>query len=467
MNHYPRYPKHKDSGVEWIGNVPEHWAVKPIKIIASCNDETLPESMPPDTPIRYVDISAVSQDKGIADAEPMSFGDAPSRARRKAKVGDVIISTVRTYLKAVAFVDDTHADCVYSTGFAVLRAREQLNPEYLKWLVLNELLIQAIESHSEGLSYPAIKASELVNLKTVVPALSEQKLIAAVLDRETARIDALIAKKTRFIELLKEKRAALITHAVTKGLDPEVIMKDSGVEWTGEVPAHWQIVQLGKIASARCDGPFGSGLKSEHYQPSGVRVIRLQNIGWAAFKDDDSAFISHEHWREVLGSGHGVLPNDVLIAGLGDENNLLGRACVAPDTLGEAIVKADCYRFRLHEDKAIPAFVALSLSATARAECGYMATGATRDRLTLGLASIRLIPLPPLDEQVQIIAVLEQAITRIDMLTKKIQHSIDLLKERRSAFITAAVTGKVDVRVLVTNATKHVIRKEKLYELGT
>jgi type I restriction enzyme S subunit len=212
--------KMKDSGVEWIGEVPEHWEVKPIKIIASCNDDSLPESFSPDTPIRYVDISSVSHDAGIAEPEPMLFGDAPSRARRKARAGDVVVSTVRTYLKAVAAVDDAHADCVYSTGFAVLRPRkEHLVPEFLKWLVLNELLIQAIESHSEGLSYPAINASELINLKTTLPSLSEQARIASILDRETARIDALIGKTQRGIDLLKERRSAFITAAVTGQID--------------------------------------------------------------------------------------------------------------------------------------------------------------------------------------------------------------------------------------------------------
>ena len=447
MSHYKPYPAYRDSGVEWIGRVPEHWEVKPIKHVSSCNDDTLPESLSADTQIRYVDISSVSHTDGIANTENFSFGTAPSRARRKAKAGDVIVSTVRTYLKAVAAVGKEHADCVFSTGFAVLRARnEVVEPSFLKWLALNELLIQAVESHSEGLSYPAINASELVNLKAVLPSLTEQTIVAATLDRETARIDALITKKTRFIELLKEKRQALITHAVTKGLNPDARMQDSGVEWLGKIPIHWLVAQLGKVSIARCDGPFGSGLKSEHYQADGVRVVRLQNIGWASFKDGNEAFISHQHWQDVLGCGHEVLPNDVLIGGLGDDKNPLGRACVAPANLGPAMVKADCYRFRLNTSRANPDFIALALSATARAECGYLATGATRDRLNLGLASARVVPLPPLNEQTEIVSSLNRDTARIDRLTEKTQRSIDLLKERRAAFITAAVTGQIDLR---------------------
>ena len=240
MSHFKPYPAYRPSGVEWIGDVPEHWEVKPIKILATYNDDVLPDSTAADSPIKYVDISAVSYSDGIGSTEDMLFGNAPSRARRKAKSGDVVISTVRTYLKAVAAVDEAHADCVYSTGFAVLRARDgHIEPNFLKWLALNELFIQSVESHSEGLSYPAINAPELVNLKTAIPSFSEQAKIASTLDRETKRIDSLIAKKTRFVELLKEKRQALITHAVTKGLDPNVKMRDSGEDLIGHVPDRW------------------------------------------------------------------------------------------------------------------------------------------------------------------------------------------------------------------------------------
>jgi type I restriction enzyme S subunit len=446
MSHYKSYPTYKDSGVEWIARVPEHWGVKPICRVASCNDDSLPENVQPDQVLRYVDISSVNHTDGIAEVAEIRFADAPSRARRRAKAGDVVISTVRTYLKAVAAVTETHADCTYSTGFAVLRPRpSEVEPEFLKWLALNDLVIQAIEAHSEGLSYPAINATELVKLKTVVPPPAEQSAIAAALDRETARIDALIAKKTHFIELLKEKRQALITHAVTKGLDQNVRMKDSGVAWIGEVPEHWELAQLGKLSVSRCDGPFGSGLKSEHYTDSGVRVVRLQNIGWARFKAGDAAYIAFDYWQSELGGGHDAIPGDVLIAGLGDENNLLGRACVVPDDIGNAIVKADCYRFRVGP-RVLPEYVALTLSATSRAECGFLATGATRDRLNLTLASARRIPVPPIEEQREIVAAVHRSATRLDELMAKVDCSIALLKERRSALITAAVTGQIDLR---------------------
>lgn len=212
--------KMKDSGVEWIGEVPDGWEVKPICRVASCNDDALSENTSADAVLRYVDISAVNHTDGITHVTEVRFADAPSRARRQAKSGDVVVSTVRTYLKAVAAVTEDYAGCIYSTGFAVLRARSaQVDPAFLKWMALNDLLIQAIEAHSEGLSYPAINATELVKLKTVVPPLTEQSTIAAFLDQETARIDALTAKAQRSIDLLKERRSAFITAAVTGQID--------------------------------------------------------------------------------------------------------------------------------------------------------------------------------------------------------------------------------------------------------
>lgn len=439
MSHYKPYPTYKDSGVEWIGQIPEHWGVARIKRHASIRTE------------RRSDVSADITYVGLEDVEAESGQYKPtsgnSRQTEDSTVGifyeqDVLYGKLRPYLRK-AIVAEMEGAC--STEFLVLRTINTL-PHWLHQWLLTPDVTQQIEAGCEGAKMPRADWEHVGSIEMTSPCSEEQSQILAALDRETARIDALIAKKTRFIELLKEKRQALITHAVTKGLNPDVKMKDSGVEWIGEVPEHWLVAQLGKITLDRCDGPFGSGLKSEHYQSHGIRVIRLQNIGWAAFKDGNEAFISYEHWRDVLGCGHEVLPNDVLIGGLGDDNNPLGRACVAPDNLGPAMVKADCYRFRLNTSRAMPEFIALALSATARSECGYLATGATRDRLNLGLASARVVALPPLNEQQEIFASLNRDLARIDLLTEKTQHSIDLLKERRAAFITAAVTGQIDLR---------------------
>jgi type I restriction enzyme S subunit len=277
-----------------------------------------------------------------------------------------------------------------------------------------------------------------------IPAETEQRTISAFLDRETMRIDALVEKKERLIELLEEQRSALITRAVTKGLDPTVPMKDSEVEWLGEVPAHWVILALSRIALSRCDGPFGSGLKSEHYSDSGVRVIRLQNIGWTEFLETDEAYVDAAYARQL--GDHSVLADDLLVAGLGDESHPVGRACVAPHGIGPAMVKADCFRFRLDGRRILPSFAAYQLSATASAAAGSLSTGATRARMNLTATASRKIGLPPVCEQLAIVNALDKGAGEVNRLVAKVRDAIERLKELRTALISAAVTGKIDVR---------------------
>lgn len=432
MSHYKHYPAYRDSGVEWIGRVPAHWEVKPLKSIVSCNDDSLPESLPPNTPISYVDISAVSHDEGISVVQPMAFGEAPSRARRKAKVGDVVVSTVRTYLKAVASVDDEHANCVYSTGFAVLRASsEQLTTEFLKWLALNDLFIQAVESHSEGLSYPAINSSELVNLKTVVPGQPEQRRIALILDRETARIDALITKKTRFIELLKEKRQALITHAVTKGLDPTVKMKDSGAEWLGDIPEHWEFVPSNSLFPESKERAW---VEDEHLSATQKYGV----IPLAEYERLEERQVTHA--VKNLDQRKHAEVGDFVISMRSFEGGIelvKARGCVRSSYV---VLKAG--------KKAHVGFFTYLFKSSAYIQ-GLQATATfIRDGQDLSYSNFRQVklPCPSLDEQKIVADFLERSVNRIDLLSLKTQRSIDLLKERRSALITAAVTGQIDLR---------------------
>ena len=160
----------------------------------------------------------------------------------------------------------------------------------LRWLyyVLSDA---CLDSATKDSAIPGLDREDTYARDVCVCPEDEQRAIAGFLDREAARIDALVAKKEELIGLLQEKRAALITHTVTKGLDPSAPMKDPGIEWLGKIPAHWDCLSLARVTLSRCDGPFGSGLKSEHYTDEGVRVVRLQNIGWAEFSDTDRAYL--------------------------------------------------------------------------------------------------------------------------------------------------------------------------------
>ena len=439
MSHYKPYPAYRDSGVEWIGDVPKDWEVKPIKIVATYNDDVLPDSMAADTPINYVDISAVSYADGIGSTEVMLFGNAPSRARRKAKAGDVVISTVRTYLKAVAAVDESHADCVYSTGFAVLRARDgRIEPNFLKWLALNELFIQSVESHSEGLSYPAINAPELVNLKTVIPSFHDQALIASTLDRETKRIDSLIAKKTKFIELLKEKRQALITHAVTKGLDPNVKMKPSGVDLIGDVPAHWAIKRLKHLLESPLK--YGANESGDDTSENGPRYIRITDLDEFGNLRGNSV----KRLPSDIAQPYMLIDGDILFARSGAT---VGKTYRYKSEHGPACFAGYLIRGRFDAAQVIPDFVALVVRSYYYWDyIQRTAIQATIENVGAERYGEFPLPVPTVNEQVEIVNAMNTAMARLDTLTAKSQHSIDLLKERRSAFITASVTGQIDLR---------------------
>ncbi|WP_187394235.1 restriction endonuclease subunit S, partial [Aeromonas sobria] len=235
---YKPYPEYKDSGVEWLQLCPSSWETKALKYIVSCNDEVLSESTDPDMEFEYIDIGGVSSSEGITRTESMRFSGAPSRARRIVRQGDIIVSTVRTYLEAIAPISLEFDGKIASTGFAVLRPKYLLSG-FAQYALRARHFIDSVVARSTGVSYPAINSSELIDIKIVVPSLKEQQTIAAFLDYETARIDRLIAQQQRLIELLKEKRQAVISHAVTKGLNSNAPMKESGVEWLGQVPEHW------------------------------------------------------------------------------------------------------------------------------------------------------------------------------------------------------------------------------------
>ena len=214
----PPYPKYKPSGVEWLGEVPEHWGVRRLKYSASINDEALSESTNPDFEMSYVDISSVDPIRGIVSSEETMFEDAPSRARRLVREGDTIVSTVRTYLRAIAPVRNRPRNTIVSTGFAVVRPRRVL-PTFLAYALSELGLVEEIMARSVGVSYPAVNASEIGTLPMPVPNDIEQTAIVDFLDRETAKCDVMVAKVETAIERLQEYRTALITAAVTGKID--------------------------------------------------------------------------------------------------------------------------------------------------------------------------------------------------------------------------------------------------------
>ncbi|MBZ4377505.1 restriction endonuclease subunit S [Corallococcus sp. AS-1-6] len=452
---FPRYPEYKDSGVEWLGKVPSHWGLRKIKYIASFAGGGTPSRDRPDYwngEIPWVSPKDMKSERIIGAEETITLdGLANSTATLipTQRILMVVRSGILKHTIPVAINDTPVAlnQDIKSIHFPT----HHCNPDYfLRWVQgLNDILLSIWAK--QGATVESIEHDYLSNTTIALPPPAEQSAIVAFLNREVIKLDELVAEQQRLIELLKEEREAVISHAVTKGLNPDAPMKPSGVEWLGEVPAHWRIVPLGKVTSSRCDGPFGSGLKSDHYTDFGVRVVRLQNIGYRNFRSADAAFISSDYYERELG-GHDVRAGDILIAGLGDENNVVGRACVAPTGIEPAMVKADCFRFRLDEAQASPEFVAAALSAGAAADAGRLSSGSTRSRIPLSTMATRRLALPSLAEQKQISSFTNAVVLKVDALMGEAQRAIELLQERRTALISAAVTGQIDVRAIAGKA---------------
>ena len=252
----------KDSSVAWIGEIPEDWSVSRIKHCAFIDQEKLSENTDPDYVFKYIDIGSVTEYGGIGDTVEMSFESSPSRARMVVRDGDTIISTVRTYLKAVAYINSLR-DHICSTGFCVLSPKDELFPKFGYYLFQSDYVVQRIVSDSVGVNYPAISSTEIGNIKIVLPKFDEQSRIADFLDDKCAEIDALIAAKEKTNALLKERRQSNIYEAVTRGLDPTVPMKDSGVEWIGKIPEGWMVAPLKFFASIRSGFTLGKKYDSE------------------------------------------------------------------------------------------------------------------------------------------------------------------------------------------------------------
>jgi type I restriction enzyme S subunit len=211
--------KMKDSGVEWIGEIPEHWDYKSLKYVVSYNNKVLTENTDPNYELNYIEISDVDSGGNINNATPYFFKDCPSRCRRVISKGDVIVSTVRTYLKSIGYIKDEVKDLICSTGFCVLTPKDKLLSKYLFYQVLTEYFIDEVISKSVGVSYPSITSTELINIKVLVPTYSEQQQIVKHLDSLTKEMDDLVSMEQNKIDLLKEYRQSLISEVITGKID--------------------------------------------------------------------------------------------------------------------------------------------------------------------------------------------------------------------------------------------------------
>ena len=417
-----------------FGMLPKDWEVAPLWAVTTCNDEVLAEGTDPEWEMAYVEISGVTAGMGIVEATVVRFAEAPSRARRRVRAGDVLVSTVRTYLRAIAPVVDPPENLVVSTGFAVLRPHA-IAPRFLGYAVQAEFFIAEVIGRSVGVSYPAINAGDLVKIKVPFPPLPDQAAIATFLDRETAKIDALVEEQKRLIDLLKGKRQAIISHAVTKGLNPNAPMKETGIEWLGQVPEHWEVLML-----RRCLDEVDYGI-SDSLEPDGsIAVLRMGNIQDGAIDTCDLKYVDNVEARLLLAPGD-------LLYNRTNSLDLIGKVGLFVESDGPTTFASYLVRLRTVAECA-PQFMAYLLNTA-----GVLGTARSRAFVAIGQCNLNptrygeiVVARPPLCEQHAINQFLDREVSTANALLIEAEKAVGLLLERRSALISAAVTGKIDIR---------------------
>ena len=413
--------------------LPPAWSSKRLKYLATYNDEVLAESTDEEKEIDYVEISGVSLTEGIEKTEHLPFGHAPSRARRRVRSGDILISTVRTYLQAIAKVEQASPDLIASTGFCVVRPINDVDSGFLGWAANSEPFVSEVVARSVGVSYPAINASDLVTIDMPVPALDTQRQIAGFLDEKTARIDGLIEKKRTLLDRLAEKRQALITRAVTKGLNPDAAMKPSGIDWIGDIPAHWEVLPLKRVLASSTYGISAS------LEPSGqIAVLRMGNLVDGEINFDDLRFLD-EIEEDLLLDENDVVFNRTNSLDLVGKASIFRGSSSFPVSLASYLV-----RFRFTE-RYNPEYANYVMGTRV-----LMALGRTLALPSIGQANLNPsryalieVPIPPKEEQSEIVAHLVDGTDDIKQVEVEVHRSVESLTEYRSALITAAVTGQL------------------------
>ena len=437
------YQAYKQSDIDWIGRIPAHWKVARLKSFATTRlsnvDKKSTEGQEFVQLCNYVDVYYNEQIDDSIDF--MSATATSDQVRRFAlQSGDVLItkdSETWTDIAVPAVVSEDLPGVLCGYHLAHIRPLGHCYGGFLSRLFAAIGPRDQFHISANGITRFGLTGDSVRSAVFALPPLPEQRAIAAFLDRETARIDALVEKKERLIELLQEKRDGLIAHAVTRGLDPNVPTKDSGVEWLGEIPAHWEVrpsrrdfeIQLGKMLQPTSNGPDDSEIpyfKAVHVQWEAVQTTGLP-LMWARLDDELK---------------YGVRDGDLLVC----EGGEVGRAGIVYNPPEPAIIQNALHRVRSFGTSDVRLLMYLLQHIASRGWFDILCNRATIAHFTSEKFGDLPIPLPPLPEQRAIAAFLDQKTTKIDALVAKVRQAIDRLKELRSALISATVTGKIDVR---------------------
>lgn len=438
------YPKYKDSGIEWLGEVPEGWEVIGFKkIMASLVDY---RGKTPETKLSGIFlITARNIKNGVIDyslsQKYVSVVDYPEiMSRGLPKIGDVLFTT-EAPLGEVANVDNKEI----ALAQRIIKFRGISNKVcnyFLKYFMMSYSFQSSLYLYASGSTALGIKAERLCYLFSLLPSIKEQTTIANYLDKQTAKIDKLIKNYQKLIVLSKEKRVALITHCVTKGLDPNVKMKDSGIEWLGEVPEGWEVEKLKNYISTI----KGFAFAASDFCDNGISVVKASNIKKNTVISSN-VYLPYSYSRTY--SQVKLCENDILISTVGSNPNVadsaVGQLALVPNCFNGALLNQNTAILKVFSLNQFYLFYTL-LTKSYRDHLDLHAHG-TANQSSLNLDDILsyLIQVPSFSEQTTIAKYLDKQTARIDQVIEKAQQAIKLLKEKRTALITAVVTGKVDV----------------------
>jgi len=443
------YPKYKPSGVEWLGDVPEHWGVKRLKHIATrITKGTTPSTLGKEFTeegILFLKVESISDKMSILDEMCVHIDSETDQllSRSRLRENDVVLS-IAGAIGRTAIIRKENLPA--NTNQALSIISPQKNKTSPKWICYSangkyfttSLSVDTVKTAQENVSLDTISNSVIL-----LPPLPEQQAIATFLDRETGRIDGLIAKKLRLLELLAEQRTALISRAVTKGLDASVKLKPSGVEWLGDVPEHWEALPLKRIVAIPVtDGPHETPeILDEGIPFVSAEAIRANKIDFSRKR----GFISEAEHRRFCLKYHPKRDDIYMIKSGATTGNL---AIVETDK--EFSIWSPLAVVRVHSKKADARFVLAAMNSKEfQTSVQLFWSFGTQQNIGMNVIENLPIPLPPLTEQQAIAAFLDRETAKIDTLSAKVTTVIERLKEYRTALISSAVTGKIDVREAV------------------
>ena len=436
---YQIYLKYINSGVAWMGNVPDHWV--PIRF-----KHRLLEKKKVSNP--GLDAGSISFGRVIFKVTE-NLAPETKASYQEVLAGEFLINplnmnydllSLRTALSAI--------DVVVSTGYIVIRSEDDLVKRYVRWL-LQAFDVAHMKTLGSGVRQ-TINYMDIGNSFFYEPPKDEQQTIANFLDHETAKIDTLIDKQQQLITLLKEKRQAVISHAVTKGLNPNTPMRDSGVEWLGEVPEHWKVLKIQRVLESIEQGssPVASNVPPKLGEAG---VLKISAVKSGTFHGHLAKTLIEFDYEERF-----QIHRDNLLVTRGNTPELVADACVVKAEPNTRLMMSDLiYRLNTRPEMKERYLCYWLLSSCGRLQIQNDARGSsmTMAKVSQGHIKSWLTTLPQLDEQDAIVAVMESRERKLDALLSNCQLMIEQLKERRTALISAAVTGKIDVRNWHASAT--------------